>query len=148
MAQSPPFALKKAPGQGMCPVRGCRRLLGTKKILCDMHHQRSYRSAHPVRGAYRALKDHAKERGKVFTLTYEQFQDIVALTCYITEKGHTRLSLHIDRKDPCKGYEAGNIQVLTNSENAIKAARERFVPYLTALRAHGSQGVDETDCPF
>ena len=124
------YAYKKCPGKGLCAVKGCRnRISAKKKDLCSRHHMRLWRSRNPVRAAYTTLKHHALARRKVFTLTFEEFQQIAELNRYIDGKGCTRLALHMDRMDDRKGYEAGNIRVITCGENVAKENRRRFVEY-------------------
>lgn len=123
------YKLKQTPTPGICPVRGCRRPTGCRKKWCHRHHSRLWRFTHPVEAAYANLRHHAKQRGKVFALTLEQFREFVGKNSYIDDKGCTKTSLHIDRKDPSRGYEPDNIQVLTNSENSNKERRKSLVAY-------------------
>ena len=81
------------------------------------------KQSNPVRIAYTSLKCHAKERGKVFTLTLEQFKEFCVKSNYLNCKGIEKFSYHIDRVDETKGYDVGNIQLLTNTENIRKYIR-------------------------
>lgn len=81
---------------------------------------KAWRKANPLKYAFRALKDNAKQRGKVFELTFEQFKDFAVKTDYINKRGRTAQAYHIDRKREEEGYTFDNIQVLTNSENVKK----------------------------
>lgn len=74
----------------------------------------------PIGLAYRRLKGHAKERGKEFSITLEEFTQFCVRSDYINKKGIRHDSFHIDRKDEEKGYFIGNIQLLTNKENVLK----------------------------
>ena len=47
-------------------------------------------------------------------------------TPYMSEKGTTVGSYHVDRIDPCLGYVPRNLQILPASENIAKGNRERF----------------------
>lgn len=73
-----------------------------------------------MRYAYSVLKNNARRRGKEFTLTMQEFVDFCEETGYMEGKGSSRLSLSVDRIDHNKGYVAGNIQVLSLSENGAK----------------------------
>lgn len=120
------LVLSKSPKHGMCPVKWCRRCSGTRKRLCDRHHQLWWRIRHPVKAAYAAVRHSARKRGKVFALTFAEFVDA---NSYIDGKGITRQALHIDRIDDRRGYEPDNIQILTCSENVAKENRRRFVKH-------------------
>jgi hypothetical protein len=69
------------------------------------------------------MRANAKRRGKVFDLTYEQFEQFVTKTGYIRKKGRLSTCLHIDRIEEHGNYTISNIQVLTNSENVRKYLR-------------------------
>ena len=90
-----------------------------KKTCCSCNYKQKKKS-NPVRIAYTSLKQHAKERGKEFSLTMDQFSEFCAKSNYLNCKGVEKNSYHIDRIDESKGYEIGNIQLLTNTENIRK----------------------------
>lgn len=69
---------------------------------------------------YNILHQNAKRRGKEFKLTLEEFKTFCDETNYIELKGETKKSDSIDRIDPRKGYEIGNIQVLSLQANSSK----------------------------
>jgi len=77
----------------------------------------------PIGLAYRRLKSHAKQRGKEFLLTKEEFQQFCVKSEYAFKSGISKNNYHIDRIDETKGYSIDNIQVLTNSENVRKYAK-------------------------
>jgi hypothetical protein len=54
-------------------------------------------------------------------LTIDEFRRFCEETDYIALKGKTASCLSIDRVDASKGYEIGNIQTLTQTENGRKA---------------------------
>jgi len=124
------FALKKTPGLGKCPVKGCRNPSGKKKAsLCDKHYQYRWRMKTPKRSAYSTLRDHAVGRGIKFTISYDYFLGVTdAFGYWEFEVTELKEQPSIDRRDPTKGYEPGNLVVLTISENSIKGNRERFLP--------------------
>ena len=90
-----------------------------KKTCCSCNYIHKKKS-NPVRIAYTSLKCHAKERGKEFSLTLDQFKEFCVKSNYLNCKGIEKNSYHIDRIDESKGYEIGNIQLLTNTENVRK----------------------------
>lgn len=134
------YTFKKHPSPGICPVRGCRRRRGNKKRLCERHAARWWRSQNPLRAAYLQLKHHAKARRRAFTITFDQFRDLIEPTRYLDDRGNARFCLHIDRIRDEDGYVPGNLQILTCSENVAKENRRRFVPYLNRP--------DADNCPF
>ena len=62
-----------------------------------------------------------------FTITPDYFKGMTDAYGMFDEPedGET---LTIDRVDPCKGYEPGNLRVVTLSVNVIKGNRERYLP--------------------
>jgi len=85
--------------------------------------KKRYRAKYPIRYAFTTLRDNAKRRGKVFTLTFQQFQEFAIKTQYMIKKGIWQDSYHIDRINEAKGYTPDNIQLLTNSDNVKKYLR-------------------------
>ncbi len=102
--------------KGPCVTPGCRNQARPARTKCHT----CQAQVNPARYAYRHLKANAKRRGKPFDLTLEQFTEFAQRTEYMTRRGRTASSYHIDRIDPEKGYTASNIQVLTNRENVLK----------------------------
>ena len=78
------------------------------------------KSTDPIGQAFRRLKSHAKQRGKEFEITKEEFSQFCVKSEYLQRKGIQKECYHIDRIDEMKGYSLDNIQVLTNSENIKK----------------------------
>ena len=74
--------------------------------------------------AFLNLKSNAKRRGHDCALTYDEFRQFAIQTDYIVRKGKTIDSFSIDRIDNSKGYEMGNIQILTLSENSQKRTKK------------------------
>ena len=77
----------------------------------------------PIGLSYRRLKSHAKQRGKEFSLTKDEFSQFCIKSEYLVKKGIHKNCYHIDRIDETKGYSIDNIQILTNTENIIKYAK-------------------------
>jgi hypothetical protein len=91
---------------------------GSRK--CNSCNYKQKKKSNPIRIAYTSLKGHAKERGKDFDLTIEQFEEFCIKSNYLNCRGIEKFSYHIDRKDETKGYEVGNLQLLTNIQNVRK----------------------------
>lgn len=143
---------KKIPGR--CPVSRCKgapRNLSdhpTSTQLCGSHAKQQWRLNNPVHCAFDNLRASARKRKIAFTLTFDQFKAAILPTRYMDEKGKERFCLHIDRKDSTRGYEEGNIQVLTCTENVEKEhaeRRQRFVDAKIGARQHAA---DNEGDPF
>lgn len=105
-----------------CISKHCRKQ-AKDGSLCYSCAKRKYKQNHPVKYAYNTLKQNAKRRGKVFELTFEQFQEFCIKYDYIQGKGVTKESYSIDRIDNSKGYTIDNIQILSVSENSRKGKK-------------------------
>jgi len=114
------FKIAKHKSKALCPAYRCGNKRGTKKRFCPRHHHMRQAETNPLGYTYSLLKTNAKRRGKVFTLTLEQFRQFCTETDYLVLKGKQGSNLSIDRKDNSKGYEVGNLQVLTLSANSRK----------------------------
>ena len=75
---------------------------------------------------YTKLKANAKQRGKEFTLTKEEFEAFCNETKYLELKGKSADSYTIDRIDASKGYSIDNIQILTLRANGLKGVRDYY----------------------
>lgn len=122
-----------------CSVKCCRnlkteevyyageKLIKIRRRICNKCRSRLYRANNPIKDAFRHLRESAKKRGIEFAISYQEFEELVSKTNYINQRGTSKESLHIDRVDANKGYCAGNLQILTCSENVAKGNRERFI---------------------
>jgi hypothetical protein len=124
-----PFKEVRRPKKGVCPAYRCNRPVAAKKKYCHRHHAKMFKHLHFAEYTYNALKQNAKRRGKEFTLTLEEFKTFCERTGYLDLKGKKGTSASIDRIDPSKGYELGNIQVLSLSDNARKAHTDDACPF-------------------
>lgn len=106
-----------------CKSNKCKNKAIKNRTICHKCTTRRYAEKHPVRYAYKVLKNNAKRRKKEFDLTFEQFEQFVIKTGYMSGKGIYKESLHIDRIEQTKGYTVDNLQILTNSNNIKKYLR-------------------------
>lgn len=142
---------KKLPGR--CPVCRCRnapRNLSdhpTSTQLCGSHAKEQWRLNNPVHCAFDNLRASARKRKIPFSLTFDQFKAVILPTRYMDDKGKTRFCLHIDRKESTRGYEDGNIQVLTCTENVQKENAERRQRFVDE-KIHGRAVEDDESDPF
>lgn len=102
-----------------CSVKYCSRESETKG-MCKKHYLADYRAKNKMKYAFQNLKDNAKRRGKVFELTFEQFEKFAVRVDYIKKKGRKSDSIHIDRIIEEGGYTEENIQPLENGANVRK----------------------------
>ena len=103
-----------------CASPNCLNDAAPENTFCYKCILRKWRANNPVRTAYNTLRDNAKRRGKVFTLTFEYFEEFCRANNYVERRGNGSEDLTIDRIDPHRGYEPGNIQVLTRADNNRK----------------------------
>jgi hypothetical protein len=105
-----------------CIIKGCRRrVLPTEKSpKCSKHRREEWKAKNPLKYFFGKLRRRAKERGKEFLLTFDQYVKFAQETGYdqIVNRGKTATSLTIHRKNNWEGYHAGNIACVTLSENA------------------------------
>lgn len=94
-----------------------------KNKICSTCYSRLHREKYPMKNAYWNLKANAKRRGKIFELTFEQFESFCYETDYLQGRGKKKTSYSIDRIDNSKGYVIENIRVLSLSENAKKGTK-------------------------
>lgn len=83
-------------------------------------HIKIWRRNNPFKYAYQTLKDNAKRREKGFSLTLDEFKGFCLETGYMVLKGINAEDATIDRIDESKGYELGNIRLLTVQDNAAR----------------------------
>lgn len=99
----------------------CGRPCADNRMECNTCRSRETRARNPISYAYFMLKKSAKNRRIKFTITMDWFRKFIAKTDYMEQKGqHLYDHLTIDRIENDKGYEAGNLQVLTRRDNSIK----------------------------
>lgn len=114
-----------------CTVKGCRNAVqrGTGK-LCPMHKSRKHKEQNPLKYFYNQSKQRAKNRGIAFNLTEEQYKKLWSgrnLSKW-RDKVSGSNNWTIDRIDSRKGYEVGNVRVVSLVVNAqrIVSPEEKF----------------------
>jgi hypothetical protein len=105
-----------------CKIPRCRRHVfpSEHSDKCSKHRREAWKAKNPLRYFFGMLRRRAKERGKEFSLTFEQYTKFAEETGYdkIVNRGKTATSLTIHRKIDSEGYHAWNIQAVTLSMNA------------------------------
>lgn len=121
---------KKA--KGLCVAYRCGNKHTPKNRFCSKHNHRYQKYKNPYKYTFHQKRSRAKERGIEWNLTLDEFIEFCNETGYMDTKGKTKTSASIDRIDPNKGYEIGNIQILSLSDNTKKMHEDN----------------KEDDCPF
>jgi hypothetical protein len=153
------FRYNKRRIKGKCLVSQCGKSSNRDAILCARHSLQRWRSQNQEGSTYATLRDHARERGIAFTISIDYWRGLTdAFSFYSPPEGEV---LSIDRVDPARGYEPGNLRVVSLSVNVAKGNRERYLPEhvqerLERQRAqqqddyadHLGRDGDLDDCPF
>lgn len=105
----------------------CNAMAGHNSAFCNPCRHQNYYNRDPVRVVYTKLKSNAKRRGHKFTLTLKYFRHFCKLTNYIELRGRNKEAYSIDRIDSTKGYQKGNLQILTVSENSRKQDNPLYI---------------------
>jgi hypothetical protein len=110
-------------GKHHCRTPRCHGVVNMKKEhspFCTRCRWKTWKAKNPIRYSFGNLKRRAKQRGKVFLLTFEEYRAFAIKTDYARLKGKTSLSLSIDRIDNDGPYCASNIQAISLSSNVRK----------------------------
>ena len=85
-----------------------------------MHKSRRFKQINPLSYVWMKLKYNAKYREIGFTLTKRYFKLFCWYNDYDIYRGRRNNNYNIDRIENDKGYERGNIQILTGKQNIEK----------------------------
>lgn len=152
------YEYKKRAPEGKCWVKRCPNM-ASNGCLCSKHYMRRWRHKNVESATYCTLRDHARGRKIAFTINIDYWKGLTDGYNFFQQKDRKEI-LTIDRVDPCRGYEPGNLRVVSISENVAKGNRERYLPehVQEMLRrereqtlqeyAHHLEEDDEDDCPF
>jgi hypothetical protein len=114
----------------LCPTPRCRNKKAPSSNYCHACKKRQYRARNRMRDSWQHLKDNSKRRGIFFDLTFEEFAHFCYETDYLYGVGKKKTSFSVDRIIEEIGYTAGNLQVLTLSNNSKKEnARRKTLVY-------------------
>lgn len=103
-----------------CIVPGCRKEPKAGNRKCPKCQKAAWRQNNKMKAAYAMCRDNAIRRGKVFELTFEQFEKFAIEHNYIQGKGRTSRGLSIDREKNELGYTVANIRIMEFGQNASK----------------------------
>ena len=110
--------------KGLCVACRCTRKSTAKDRFCTKHSKRYQKENNPVNYTYNLLRSNAHRRGHSFSLSLDEFRGFCESNNYLDLKGRSAKSYSIDRIDSKKGYEIGNIRLLTVSENSKKKDKD------------------------
>ena len=110
--------LKSKKERGLCSTPFCIRKRDKHRTVCHRCKKRRDIELHPLKYKFYNLRTHARQRGKEFTLTLAQFEEVIAGSGYVEKTGHGRNALTIDRINHKLGYIAGNIRVIPKYQNS------------------------------
>lgn len=116
------FKIAKRKRSGLCCAFRCLNKSSLKDRFCSKHRHRYNKHNNYAKYTFNLLKSNARSRNKAFSLTFKQFLKFCADTDYLERKGRRPTSLTIERMDPLKGYEEGNIRALDHLSNSTKGA--------------------------
>lgn len=113
-----------------CIEKGCRKE-AKKGSRCSNCQDKIWRKNNPLKYAFKNWRNNAKRRGIKFEISFEYFCEFAEKTQLLKNRGIYAESWHIDKIIDELGYVEGNLQVLTNSENASKenARRKQILVY-------------------
>lgn len=133
-----------------CQTPGCHNKARKHRHFCSACSQRKTRAKNKIKYAWNVLKTNAKRRGKLFDLTFEQFQQFAIETEYLTKKGIHKTSYHIDRINENIGYTIDNLQLLTNSQNVKKYLKWHWdeLDHKMKYKVETSINTDDENNPF
>lgn len=112
-----------------CAWKRCKTEALASSPYCSKHKHKKRKQDDPLGYYYDNLKQNARRRQKLFTLTKEQFGKFCEETGYLEKKGKGAGKYHIDRINPELGYSEGNIQILECMDNINKYHKEEKQPF-------------------
>lgn len=122
--------MKRGP-RNICCEPYCKNQRRKDRRRCHKCDCRRKRKANPMWSAWRALKDHAKERksqrwpnGIPFHLKLCDFIRFAKQSGYLNRTGINGHCLTVDRIEETRGYFKNNVQPLTRIKNSEKKARQ------------------------
>lgn len=108
-----------------CRTPHCLNDAAPGRTICEKCKSRKYREKHLVKSLYIILRSNAKRRGKIFTLTLDEWIIFCAETNYHKLKGTGPEDMTVDCIKSWLGYSSGNIRMLTKRENSSKCKQDK-----------------------
>jgi len=94
--------------------------LGKGGWVCSKHLMERWRANNPIRNAYTQIRSSAGKRKIPFLITFKEFKRFIEDSDYLQQSGRDPNDSTIDRIDAEKGYQVGNLRVISNGENVWK----------------------------
>jgi hypothetical protein len=107
-----------------CAEPNCSNPPAKHRRVCLGCKARKYRENNKVSTAFFQLRQNARRRGIPFLLSFTYFRKLVLDNNYMELRGRGKEDMTIDRKIPRLGYSDGNLQIISNSQNALKRWHE------------------------
>ena len=113
---------KVVSGKGhLCCIAHCRKQRNRGR-LCYKHRQEVYKLRHPLRYFFNNHRQNAKRRGKVWSLSFEQYALLWKLSGRLPHVKSDGMMWAIDRIDESRGYEWGNVRIVDFMTNSLRIA--------------------------
>jgi hypothetical protein len=129
------FPRDKSKKSGYSPqCKTCRRKYRKDNAVALGEARRKYRSKPENR--FKTYKESAAYRGYDWKLTYEQFMSLWKVPCVYCSSEIPTIGL--DRIDPAKPYEAGNVEACCADCNRMKSdlTRVAFLDHIKKIHRH------------
>lgn len=124
-----------------CQTKYCRGTARKYRKKCPKCRSREYKRKHPMKYFYNVSRLNAKRRGHSFDLTFTEYVQL-----WKSENKRPGNGWHIDRIDPNKGYQSGNVQILSGYLNVMKwHENDKFMIDFKHIKVRES---DESEAPF
>lgn len=121
--------------KGQCVAWGCTKDRVNRTRYCSRHRRIDFKERYPHAYQYDVLRTSAKKRKIEFKLTYKDFVVFCLATGYMDKKGKRKDDWTIDRIRPNRGYQVGNLQILTSRDNARKHHVDKKIAAYEAAKA-------------
>lgn len=113
----------------LCVAYRCLNNKGTNDRFCYKHRKRYKKETNLLAYTYDLLKQNAKRRKKIFTISLDYFRKWCRDNNYLKLKGKSAKSASIDRDNPNLGYVEGNLKLLSLSANSKKHHTDKEINY-------------------
>jgi len=101
-----------------CKTPDCNKKAEPHRKLCASCKKNKYIKKYPLKYLFMVRRNNAKRRGKIWTLTFEEFKEFCEKTGYDKTRGKYASDFSIDRINPELGYSIENIRSITVSDNS------------------------------
>jgi hypothetical protein len=111
---------------------------GKRPLRCSACRRREWAEKNPEKYLYANLRGNARRRGKVFDISFEDFNEFLIRENYLRRKrGRTKTSVSIDRVENKLGYTKGNLAAIKIQANSWK---RHYVDYFRQIEENYFSG--------